>query len=379
MADTLGRQAVIERLLDAERKGRLGHTLLLVGSGGYGTYEVAFRLARTLLCPERTEHASGACKVCDGVDRLSHPDLLVIAPLSPEYRRALTDGKASPPDPLTEALAKDRFAPLEIGANWTVTTDQGREIIAWAARTPWEARGKVVVIAEADRLREDTGDILLKTLEEPPAGMTVILVTGKPHELLPTIRSRCHQVRVPPLSEADAADLLVERGVARDDAQAVARLANGDFWQARTLLGQETNAVRNAALQLIGAALDPKRSTAEVMAEAKRALETAPASGASELVRWMIWWMRDLLFALAGSATTADEVREILPQAEKLGVERLANWLEEADRSYEMLGRNVTKESVLAALVIFPRDERRISAVMTFPPIGISTGGVSVG
>lgn len=375
-----GRTGVLERLLRARRKGHLGHTLLLMGGGGQGAYDVAVRLAQALLCGAgcwdgydsgATDEQGGGdrCARCRAVARLSHADLLVIPPLSPDYRRQASEGKASGLDPITAALHDDLYATLETGANWSVTADQARQAIQWVAMTPWEAKGKVVVFPEADAVREDSADILLKTLEEPPEDVTLILVTARPQDLLPTVRSRCHQVRVPPLSEDDVIALLRERGVTDGEARVVAPLAEGDLWRARALLGDGMNRLRRAAARLIGITLDPKRSTAEAMIEARVVLEGASASDVSELVRWIMWYLRDLLVALTQTTPPSEEIRALAAAAEKMGRARLMAWLEEADRAYDMLRRNVTPPAVLAALVAFPRDDRRAALTTTFPPL----------
>jgi len=379
-AAATARSRVLTRLLRAQRSGRLGHTLLFVGSGGHGAYEVALHLAQALLCEAgcwdddapRTMpdgEAVGVCAACRSVERFSHPDLLLIAPLSPEYRRLAAEGRTPGLDPVTAALLDDVYAPLEIGANWSITADQARELIQWAAMTPWLARGKVVIVAEADRAREDAADILLKTLEEPPDAVTFILVTARPQDLLPTVQSRCHHVRIPPLADQDIVELLVLRGVSTDQARAVVPVADGDLWRARSLLGDGANRLRRAAADLISMTLDPKRITAEVLAEVRTVLEGAAPSDVSELVRWVIWWLRDLLLILAGAAPSGEELQPLVRSAEKLGRVRLMAWLEEADRAYDMLRRNVTPSAVAAALIAFPRDERRMQAATTFPPV----------
>jgi len=368
-----GHEAILRRLLGAHRSGRLGHTLLLAGGGGRGAYDIALRLAQALLCEAnrvQPAHAREACAVCRNVAHFNHPDFLCVSPLSPEYKRQQGNDRQPEPEPVVRALMEDCYAALEVGANWGITADQARQLIQWASMTPWEARGKVVLIAEADKVNEASADILLKTLEEPPPDVTLILVSARPQDLLPTVRSRCHQVRVPPLSEGRMLALLAERGFPEDQARAVLPLAGGDLWQARALLGGQANRLRSEAGRLIGVALDPTRGTAEVMVEARRVLEGASTSEVSELVRWVVWWLRDLLLALAEARPAGDEaLRDILPGAAKLGQVRLMAWLREADRAYEMLGRNVTPPAVVTALMVFPRDERRIGAAATFPPL----------
>jgi DNA polymerase-3 subunit delta' len=94
---------------------------------------------------------------------------------------------------------------------------------------------------------------LLKTLEEPPAASTFVLVTSRPDLLLPTVRSRCQRVRFGPLGPADVAQVLMQNhGFAEDDAHAAAALAEGSL--ARALEGDTEAYVeaREAAVSMLG-------------------------------------------------------------------------------------------------------------------------------
>ena len=366
--------ALLQRLIDAHRKGRLGHALLLTGGGGHGAYAIAVRVAELLICPRADDdtHADD-CNVCRRVRAFSHPDMLCVSPLPTASERQRRAGGGQT-DPVMQALASDPYAPLEVGANWGITAGQAREVIQWASMTPWEGRRKVALIAEAEKVTEPTADILLKTLEEPPESVTIILVTARPQDLLPTVRSRCHGTRVPPLGSRHMLNLLAERGVATDsaDAEAAVAQAGGDFWRARALLGGEATRLRRGAAELIHAALDPKRTTADVMAAARQRLDGASAGEVSELVRWVVWWLRDMLLAHGGAVPAREDVEHLLPLAKRMGPRRLMRWLEEADRAYEMLGRNVTPPAVVTALLLYPRDERRIGNTSTFPPLDLT-------
>jgi DNA polymerase-3 subunit delta' len=137
--------------LDAARRGgRLGHAYLVFGPTGAGKRALARALAADLLGHVRA----------DG----SHPDLLVLAPL---------EGKR------------------EIGI------DLVRAATEELALAPLEAPGRVAIVEGADLLGEEAANALLKTLEEPPPGTTLLLTTSRPEAVLPTIRSRCMGLRLP--------------------------------------------------------------------------------------------------------------------------------------------------------------------------------------
>ena len=113
---------------------------------------------------------------------------------------------------------------------------QADAIIREAHRAPIEGERKVVALFEADRLNEASSNKLLKTIEEPPARTTMLLVTSAPDELLDTIRSRCQRVDLAPLAEATIRDALVAGGADADAAALAARLAGGRLDRGRAML-----------------------------------------------------------------------------------------------------------------------------------------------
>src|SRR5439155_8668833 len=102
---------------------------------------------------------------------------------------------------------------------------------------PFESSRRVFVIAEADRMNEESQNALLKSLEEPSSFAHFVLVSSAPGRLLPTIPSRCRPVRFGPVPSAHIAALLEGEGVEPLLATACARLAGGDVDRARWLAG----------------------------------------------------------------------------------------------------------------------------------------------
>jgi DNA polymerase-3 subunit delta' len=103
-----------------------------------------------------------------------------------------------------------------------------RDLIGELALASAEGGARVAIIEPADRMNEDAQSALLKTLEEPPAGVTLILCADAEEPLLPTIRSRCARLRLGPVGVRDVEALLTERGLADPPLAArVARIAGG--------------------------------------------------------------------------------------------------------------------------------------------------------
>jgi DNA polymerase-3 subunit delta' len=159
--------------------------------------------------------------------------------------------------------------------------DDVRPVVTAATRTPFEATRRVFVIERADTMNDESANRMLKTLEEPPSFVHLLLLTDRPTEVLETISSRCQGVRFDPLPAAVVAERLVGEGVPEEVAAACARLALGDSARARALAVGDGPALRAAAEDFARAALAGTMATRpwrEVLGAAKVRGDAAVAS-----------------------------------------------------------------------------------------------------
>lgn len=157
-------------------RGRLPHAILLKGAEGIGKLELARNFANSLLCesPHPDGVACGKCHSCHWFVQESHPDFRLVQPealsLSEELEEKSTSGKK----PSRE-----------------ISVNQIRELASFANLSAHLGGYRIVVIHPAESMNHNAANSLLKTLEEPTSDLIFILVTSKPQQLLPTIRSRC--------------------------------------------------------------------------------------------------------------------------------------------------------------------------------------------
>ncbi len=100
---------------------------------------------------------------------------------------------------------------VEPGDTGVIKVDQVREVVERTAYRPFEGRRRVVIVDEADAMLSEAQNALLKTLEEPPSASMFVLVTSRPDELLPTVRSRCQRLRFGRLTAGEIAAVLMKR------------------------------------------------------------------------------------------------------------------------------------------------------------------------
>jgi DNA polymerase-3 subunit delta' len=196
-------QAVAIRAVAAMIRGPIPHAILLVGPDGVGKTTLALDLAAGLLCAaDPTQRPCRACRACRLVDSGGHPDLHRLGPVGPG-RQVVIGG----PD------AKFRGI---------------RDLVGELALMPAEGGARVAIIEGADRMNEDAQSALLKTLEEPPAGVTIVLCADAEARLLPTVRSRCFRVRLGLVGARDIEAIVADHGLADPPTAArLGRLAGG--------------------------------------------------------------------------------------------------------------------------------------------------------
>ena len=169
-------------------RGALPQSLIFAGPDGVGKRLVALAVAQRLNCLTAAPDEGDACGTCSACRRIAsgtHPDVVTIP------------GTSIPGEKKVDAV---------------------REKIADAAYRPFEGRRRVFILDEADELQPVVQNALLKTLEEPTPSSQFILITARPDGLLPTVRSRCPQLRFGRLDVDDVAALLI----ARQDMTAIA-------------------------------------------------------------------------------------------------------------------------------------------------------------
>ncbi len=218
--------------------------------------------------------------------------------------------------------------------------DEVRErVIVAAAYRPFEGERRAFVIEAAGAMADESQNALLKTLEEPPPFVHLILITSEPAALLETVRSRCQGVRFTPLTEEAVELHLAKLGLGGSDEErrAAARLAGGDTDRAAFLLGEQGRELRSVAEACVAAALSGE-------------LAGAPWHGLLSAAE-----------AASGQATEAARARfESLAveagESESRGARRRSREMEEATRRTARRARTETLDLGLALIAAWLRD-----------------------
>jgi DNA polymerase III subunit delta' len=373
LAELIDQPAASEFLRGVVAGGRFANAYLFHGPAGVGKGTAALAFARALLCERGAgarpaapslfdtptdaapagpaDDACGVCAACLKTATFQHPDLKFLFPVSGEEKEL--------DETVNETLAALREDPLFV-FNYdkaaSIRLSLTRELLRELAFQPFEAARRVVVVRDADRMREDQYSALLKSIEEPGLTTVWVLTSSRPHRLPATIRSRCQRVRFVALTEPTICTFLERRAnVPPDEALLLAALAGGNLARALTLREADPVALRNEALALLDPAL---RGDAPGLWKASQAFMKYGRTGREALRRMIEFhelWLRDLLRARYGAPremlANRDREDDLRRQAQTLDaneIRRRLMVLEEALRSIE---GNVTADLTIFSVM----------------------------
>ncbi len=297
----------------------LAHAYLFSGEEGIGKKMAALALAAAVNCGEAgPEGGCGVCPSCRKIASLGHPDVHILVPDGDEIK-----------------------------------IDQVRQTQADLSLKPFEGAKKILIIDGAESMNVASSNAFLKTLEEPPGDALIILVTAMPQSLLPTIRSRCQEIRFHPLPRRTLAQALMQRrGLSEGDAWFLAALAQGSMGRGLSMDVDQEKAARDEVMALwdrLGA-----MGPGEVLAQAE-----ALSKDRDRLERLLdigVEWLRDaLVYRATGEekllvhGTARDRHRE---WGERFPVPRMLADMDLFFASRSMLDRRVSAQLVAENLLL---------------------------
>ena len=213
----IGHDRPVSILKRAIQNDAVAHAYLFSGEQGIGKRLTAYAFAAALNC--QTAGPAGGCGVCSSCRKAAsgtHPDIRIVMPESHDEQLLATLSNKE------AAKASDE-----------IKIDQIRRAQESISLKPSEGQMKVLIVDSAETINDAAQNAFLKTLEEPPGDSLIILITSMPQSLLPTIRSRCQELKFQPLPRPVLAQVLQEkRGLDGGDAWFAAALSRGSLGRA---------------------------------------------------------------------------------------------------------------------------------------------------
>ncbi|MDF1663078.1 MAG: DNA polymerase III subunit delta' [Planctomycetota bacterium] len=318
---------VLGRLISIDQ---LHPSLILSGDDGIGKRYLAVQLAMALNCLEDNPKPCGHCSQCVKAIAGTHPDLTIVEP---------TDGRRA------------------------VNIEQVRNMIADMGRKPFEGKRRVFILSQADRLREDAMNTLLKSLEEPPGTTVTVLLTSRPSMLIETIHSRCQHLRLNSLNEDDVVAVLKTQGIDEHEARERAQFGAGSPGQA---MSDEARSRADESLLLFKALVDGQglRDPMGVAADLLSTLESN-RTGIGQFCEWVLRVLRDLLvYTSTGEAPPAPmapfaarSVKDLGPHVSLMNIRKAMDIVEKTQAGMD---RNLNIKLEMEGLVIALATQLRV-------------------
>lgn len=308
---------VLKRTLAA---GRSAHAYLFAGIEGCGKRTTALAFLEALFCGGA--EGCGTCPSCRKMASRHHPDLHIIEP----------DGAF-------------------------IKIDQVRELQHKLALRPYEAPRKGCLIEAADRLHPAAANALLKTLEEPPGNSVLILLAASPAGVLPTIVSRCQQLRFSPLPQETVEQLVAMEGADSEAARVAASLAEGSVSRALDILNgtamEERARFLEAVCSFSGSDAGRLFAFSETFDKQKE-----KAAGMLEMLKS---FLRDVMLRIGGSTEIVN--RDLAPLVEQIAarttLDGVMGKINLVSSMQLALQRNVNPRLALETLVLRLADIKR--------------------
>ena len=201
----IGNNQIKEILNQIIKNNNIAHSYMFVGKDSIGKMLFAKEFAKTILCTEKIKPCNN-CKSCIEFETFNNPDFTIIEP----------------------------------DVN-TIKIDQIRELVKKVYEKPIVSNKKVYIINDSNLMTKEAQNSLLKTLEEPPEYVTIILIASNENLFLPTIKSRCTKIIFNKLSNNELKDILEKEYNYINVPDLVLKVADGSVKKAVNLQGKEEN------------------------------------------------------------------------------------------------------------------------------------------
>jgi DNA polymerase-3 subunit delta' len=323
--DIFGHDWAVNLLQQQIIRNEIRHAYLLVGMRGVGRRMLALRFAQALNCPQPKSPGApcGICRTCDQINRMQYPDLSILKRNEERTR---------------------------------IVIEQIRDLQHNLSLAPFEGRFRFGLCLNFEEANEATQNAFLKTLEEAPEKVILLITADSAEALLPTIVSRCEVLRLHPLPVPELEKALIEKwNLAKDESRLLAHLSQGCVGTAFNLhsnpeVVEKRKGFIADAFTLLTAPLWERFKFAEQASKAGRQeSELRPIFQA-----WLSFWS-DMLTIKTGANNpliNIDQEGKLRSFAEKTSLAMIKNCLKQQQQSFQKLDQNVNYRLLTEVLLL---------------------------
>lgn len=320
-----GHEHIIEYLKIAQEENKVSHAYIFHGEPESGKMMLAKAFAKSMLCENTNAIASkagscGQCKSCLQAESDNHPDIIYV-----------THEKTS------------------IGVN-DIRVQVNQDIMI----KPYSSKRKIYIIDDAEKMTQEAQNALLKTVEEPPSYALILLLASNISSLLPTILSRCVQLKLRPVAKETIKSLLMEKYQIPDYlAQISATFSGGNVGKAILFATSEEFATMKTKVVFLVSKIF-ELHVYEIMEKIKEMSEDKKRI--EDYLDLCILWYRDVLLYKATndekSLLFGDELRVLRQQAQLLSYEKIEVIMKAIDKAKVRLRANVNFDVVMEMMLL---------------------------
>ena len=309
----------------AIENNKVSHAYILSGEAGTGRKSLANAFAMTLLCEQGSTNPCLSCHSCKQVLSGNHPDLLYVT----------------------------HEKPASIGVD-----DMRDQINDTIMIRPYSGNYKIYIVDEAEKMTVQAQNALLKTIEEPPSYAVLILITANPDAFLPTILSRCVQLKLKPLRDSIIRDFLTDNlSVPEIKADVYAAFARGNLGRAKKMA--ESEDFQHLYDELLYLLKNIRDMDISMLLSSIKKMKDEDAD-LFECLDFMQVWYRDvLMFKVTKDANLLifkDEYSAINELSQKTGYDGFENILQAIDKAKVRLEANVNMELALELMFLVMKE-----------------------
>ena len=324
--DVVGHESIIGHFKSSIEKGQVAHAYLIHGEKGTGKKMLAGLFAKTLQCEMNGTDPCCKCRSCIQCDTGNQPDI-----------RWVTHEKT--------IISVD-----------DVREQINRDILV----RPYSSKYKIYIIPDADLMNPQAQNALLKTMEEPPEYVVLLLLTNNIDKMLSTIVSRCVTLNLKPVGELDLLDYLGKIGIPMGKAKFCVGFAYGNLGKAvRLATSEDYNAIKQ---DCVGILKNINRMEIYDLIESVRNMSKYKLDVYDYIDLMMMWYRDILMLKVAGSPDKLlfkEEYSTLKQQANHISFEGIENVLEAMDKVKVRLEANVNFDIAMELLLLTIKENQK--------------------
>jgi DNA polymerase III subunit delta' len=321
-----GQSVLVDKLSGIVSSGRIAHAYLFTGPEGIGKRTIADWFAQTILCTGQTDKPCGVCHSCIQYQSGNHPDVVYVEP----------EGNK-------------------------IKVDSIRDNVITAAHVkPYQSRYKIFMIDDAHTMNVNAQNALLKTLEEPPDFVIIMMMSDNDNSMLQTVLSRCQRIPIPPLSDSEICQIIKENvEISEEDAFVYAKLSEGIPGRGIKLAGSsDFRNLRNGVLDIMVKMFNIPMW--EVFEHTSFFIENKEDMGT--ILDILLLWLRDIMvYKETGDdrlILNMDKISSIRQEAKLFTINGIQCMIEEVEKTKKMLDSNTNYQLTIENLLMAFRREK---------------------